>query len=105
MKRTTVFLYETTECDLKALARRQGRAVADMIREALVDYVAREKEKTRRPLRFVGIARSGASDTAERHEELVFAGLDPHAGASAAPSRPAKRPRSRRTPPGRRAST
>jgi hypothetical protein len=67
--------------------------------------VAREKEKTRRPLRFVGIARSGASDTAERHEDLMFAGLDPHSGASAAQARRANRPRSRRTPPGRRTST
>jgi hypothetical protein len=81
MKRTTVFLYETLECDLKALARQQGRPVADMIREAITDYVAREKEKARRPLRFVAIGRSDHSDTAERHEELLFAGPEPPRGA------------------------
>ena len=106
MKRTTVFLYEATECDLKALARQQGRPVADMIREALVDYVTREKEKGRRPLRFVAIGDSGVTDTAERHEELVFAGLDPHTGVSASPSpdppRPAKRRRTKRATPARR---
>jgi hypothetical protein len=103
MRRTTVFLYESTECDLRALARRQGRAVAEMVREALVDYVAREKEKARRPLRFVGIGRSGVTDTAERHEELVFAGLDPHAGVtSVSPDPPPGRSSRRRAAPGRR---
>jgi hypothetical protein len=107
IKRTTVFLYEATECDLKALARQQGRPVADMIREALVDYVTREKEKGRRPLRFVAIGRSGATDTAERHEELVFTGLDPHAGVSSSPRphppRLPKRHRTKRAAPARRA--
>jgi len=82
MKRTTVFLYETTECDLKALARQQGRPVADMIREAIAEYVTREKGKARRPLRFLGIGRSGHTDTAERHEELLFTELDAHGGAT-----------------------
>lgn len=82
MKRTTVFLYEPTECDLKALARQQGRPVADMIREAITEYVAREKGKARRPLRFVAIGRSGHTDTAERHEELLFASSEPTPGAS-----------------------
>src|SRR5262249_36730910 len=81
MKTTTVFLYETTECDLKALARQQGRPVADMIREAIAEYVTREKGKARRPLRFLGIGRSGHTDTAERHEELLFTELDAHGGA------------------------
>jgi predicted transcriptional regulator len=85
MKRTTVFLYETTECDLKALARQQGRPVADMIREAITDYVSREKAKARRPLRFVAIGRSGHSDTAERHEELLFASPEPIPGSGARP--------------------
>lgn len=106
MKRTTIFLYETTECDLKALARQQGRPVADMVREALVDYVAREKERPRQPLRFVAIGDSGFTDTAERHEELVFAGLDPHGGAAPAPGpgrpRPEKRLRTKRSAPARR---
>ena len=87
MKRTTVFLYETTECDLKALARQQGRPVADMIREAIAEYVTREKGKARRPLRFLGIGRSGHTDTAERHEELLFTELDAHGGATPSSAR------------------
>ena len=93
MKRTTVFLYESTECDLKALARQQGRPVADMIREAISDYVTREKEKSRPPLRFLGIGRSGHTDTAERHEEILAAEFAPHpvAGPARARSRTSSR--------------
>jgi hypothetical protein len=94
MKRTTVFLYEDTECDLKALAREQGRPVADVVREALVEYVARAKAKPRRRLRFLALGASGATDTAERHEDLVFTTLTPH-GTSPAPAR--RSPRRRRS--------
>jgi predicted transcriptional regulator len=96
MKRTTVFLYETTECDLKALARRRGRPVADMIREAIGEYVSREKEKDRPSLRFLAIGRSGHTDTAERHEEILFADRQPRASTTlrTAPEPPAApRPR------------
>ena len=91
MKRTTVFLHEPTECDLKALASEQGRPVAELVREALVEYVGRHTAKARRPLRFVGIGRSGHTDTAERHEELLFADVAPHGAARAGvPRRRAK---------------
>ena len=89
MRRTTIFLYETTECDLKALARQQGRPVADMIREAITDYVTREKAKTRPTLRFIAAGRSGHSDTAERHEELLFASPEL---TSAPPARQRRKP-------------
>ena len=95
MKRTTVFLYETTECDLKTLARQQGRPVADMVREAIVEYVAREKTKERPPLRFLAFGRSGHTDTAERHEELLFA--EP-GGPAPAPAKPAPARKPAKTP-------
>jgi hypothetical protein len=72
MRRTTVFLPEPIECDLKALARQQNRTVADMVREALDEYVTRQKERQVRSLGFVGVGKSGRSDTAERHESLLF---------------------------------
>ena len=93
MKRTTVFLYEATECDLKALARQQGRPVADMVREAITEYVAREKTKTRPALRFLAFGRSGHSDTAERHEELLFAEAESRAAEPGAPRKKAASPR------------
>ena len=81
MKRTTVFLPESVRCDLRVLAHQQGRPVADMVREAVAEYVAREKAGRRRKLGFVAIGASGRSDTAERHEELVFEGLSAHGDA------------------------
>jgi hypothetical protein len=92
MKRTTVFVDETTERDLQALARRQGRPVASLVREALDGYVNREARKGRNRLRFANIGDSGRSDVAERHEELLFRGLRPHGRVeSPKDSRPSKK--------------
>jgi len=99
MKRTTVFLPEEIDIDLKVLARQQHRPVADMVREALGEYVARAKEGQRRTLRFVAVGASGRSDTAERHEELLFDGLEPHGeddGPRAARRKKQRRPSQRR---------
>lgn len=79
MKRTTVFLEEGLERDVKALAERQGRTTASVVREALAEYVVRQR--VRRPaLSFTAVGRSGRSDVAERHEEILFQELGPHGG-------------------------
>jgi len=78
MKRTTVFLDERLESDLHALARRQKRPMASIVREALDGYVSREVRRKGPELRFTGIGASGRSDTAERHEELLFEKLSAH---------------------------
>ena len=72
MKRTTIFIEPQLERELQALARRSGRPMAAIVREALAQYVAADKE--RRPVRlgFVASGRSGRSDIADRHEELLF---------------------------------
>ena len=46
--------------------------MAAIVREAVAQYVAADKE--RRPVRlgFVASGRSGRSDIADRHEELLF---------------------------------
>jgi hypothetical protein len=77
MKRTTVFLEEDVENDLRALSRRQRRPVGALIREALANHVAVEKGKL--GLSFLAVGRSGHRDTAERHEELLFRGSLPKA--------------------------
>ena len=70
MKRTTVFLEERLESDLHALARRQKRPVASLVREALDGYVSREVE---RPVGHGAAARrpsvSGARSA--RREEIL----------------------------------
>jgi hypothetical protein len=83
MKRTTIFLPESLERDLQSEARRTGRPMASLVREALAEYVV-----ARRPagntLSFVGCGAGAATDVAERHEELLW--TRPH-GAAAAPAR------------------
>lgn len=77
MKRTTVFLQEELDRDVKALAERQGRAAASVVREALSEYVARHRGGGP-GLSFLAAGRSGRDDVAERHEEILAAELEPH---------------------------
>ena len=78
MKRTTIFLDEAVENDLKALANTADVPVASLVREALAEYVARRQESASLSVRFLAAGRSASRDVAERNEELVFAGLEPH---------------------------
>jgi hypothetical protein len=78
MKRTTIFIDEAVQADLQALARRQQRPVAAVVREAVAQYVVAERHALPTKLGFVGIGRSGTADTATRLDELVFGGLTPH---------------------------
>jgi hypothetical protein len=92
MKRTTIFVPEALERDLQLYARREGKPTAAIIREALTEYVAQRATRRRLPS-FAGAFASGRSDTAERHEDLLFDGIDPHDDA---PKRSTRRPKRRR---------
>lgn len=92
MKRTTIFIDEGVERELRLVARRRGRSVAAVVRDAIAREVAAE---ARPSLSFIGVGDSGRRDVAERHEELLWQSLDPHADPGEA-SRPAEaRPRRR----------
>lgn len=69
MKRTTVYLEEETDLNLSQIARQQGRAKAELIREALNVYVAQRASRTLP--RSVGIGHSGVPDLAEHDEEIL----------------------------------
>jgi predicted transcriptional regulator len=100
MKRTTVFVDAGLESDLKAIARRRGRAMASVVREALESYVARAKRGAGLRLGFLAIGGSGRRDGAERHEEWLFRDLEPHGVAPRASRRrpsPAVRGAARRS--------
>jgi len=84
MKRTTIFLDEELERNVKALAARQGQSTASVVREALAEYVARRPVGVA-ALSFVAAGRSGRHDVAERHEELLFEELGPHADEGGSP--------------------
>ena len=93
MKRTTLFIDEQVERDLQAVARRQRRPVAAVVREAIAAYVtsAQDASPPAEP-GFVAIGRSGHRTTAARHEELLWKDLEPHGRAPrASRSRAARR--------------
>jgi plasmid stability protein len=75
MKRTTIFIEEGIERELRLVARRRGRSVAAVVRDAIAREVAAE---ARPSLSFIGVGDSGRRDVAERHEELLWKLLDPH---------------------------
>lgn len=71
MKRTTIFADEELLSGLKHIADEEGISVAEAIRQALYNFVAK-RQKPRKKLSFVGIGRSGKKDISERCEELLW---------------------------------
>jgi hypothetical protein len=90
MKRTTIFVPESLERDLQLYAQREQKPVASVVREALAEYLATRLPTAALPS-FTGIGQSGRTDTASRHEELLW--RDPHTDAPP-PSRVPSRRRS-----------
>jgi len=69
LTKTTLYLPEADYRRLKDLARREGRATAELVREAVAQYARR-----RRPARLpgsLGVGRSGRGDLSERAESLL----------------------------------
>jgi predicted transcriptional regulator len=71
MKRTTVYLEEDLNLELKHLADQQGRPQAELIREALRDY-AQANRSSRAIPEWVGLGQSGVGNLSERVDELLF---------------------------------
>lgn len=91
MKRTTIFVPESLERDLQLYARREGRPAASIVREAIAAYIAGGRAQTKLPS-FTGAFSGRDTDTAERHEDLLFADLTPH-GRPASARKPRRRAR------------
>lgn len=69
LTKTTVYLPEGDYRRLKAMARRQKRPTAELLRDAIAEYARRHHPKTRP--RSLGAGRSGRHDLSERAEELL----------------------------------
>ena len=69
LTKTTLYLPEGDYRRLKALALREGRPAAELVREAVAEY-ARRRGGARLP-RSLGAGRSGRGDVSERAEELL----------------------------------
>ena len=67
--KTTVYLAAGDYRRLKALAAAQGRAAAELVREAVAEYTARHGPRAKP--RSLGVGRSGRGDLSERAEELL----------------------------------
>jgi predicted transcriptional regulator len=87
-EKTTVYLASGDYRALKGLARRQGRYPAELVREAIAEYVVR-REAAPAP-RSIGVGRSGRADVSERAEEYL-AGLGSEGIGRAKPPKRAKR--------------
>ena len=68
MKRTTIYLEPELEVLLKLEMLRQGRPMAEIVREAVQAYVTREP---RRVPPGAGAFASGRADTAERVDQVL----------------------------------
>jgi Arc/MetJ-type ribon-helix-helix transcriptional regulator len=82
MKRTTVKLPDELDARLRHEARRQGRTVSDLTREAIAHYLQRGgsrgedapgQGRTGRRLLAAGAGHSGRVDISERIEEILAA--------------------------------
>jgi predicted transcriptional regulator len=78
MKRTTVFLDEELQREMKIVAEYKRLPAASILRDALDQYLRAEGKKRDRKLRFLAVGRSGTKTTADRHEELLWKDLEPH---------------------------
>ena len=70
MKRTTIFADEALIKEFKELSKEKNRSVAEMVREAMEQYVRQRHQKKK--LSFIGIGASGRRDVSEKHEELLW---------------------------------
>ena len=69
LTKTTLYLPEADYRRLKALARREGRKAAELVREAVSEYASRRG--ARRLPRSIGAGRSGRGDLSEKAERLL----------------------------------
>jgi metal-responsive CopG/Arc/MetJ family transcriptional regulator len=70
MRRTTISLPDDLAVAVEREARRRRVSVSEIARRALAEHVGLADGQPRR-LGFIGIARSGYHDTAERMEEIL----------------------------------
>jgi hypothetical protein len=71
LTRTTLYLVERDYRRLKSLARNHRRPAAELVREAVAEYV-RRRVAARVPLS-LGAGRSGRGDVSERADSLLSA--------------------------------
>ena len=69
MTKTTLYLPEADYTRIKAMAAREGRSAAELVREAVAEYTS--SRGPRRLPRSLGAGRSGRGDVSEKAERLL----------------------------------
>jgi len=62
MDKTTIYIPTALHAELKAIARRSGRAQAEVIREALASYVAQQERSLPKTIGIVSSGRVRGAD-------------------------------------------
>ena len=71
MKRITVSLPDDLATRVEREAHRNRTSVSEVVRQSLVTRLGSAAEGRKRHIPFAGIADSGLTNTAERHDELL----------------------------------
>lgn len=69
LEKTTIYLESADYQRVKALADAANRSAAELIREAVAEYVSRREPRVRPAS--IGAVRSGRTDLSKRAEELL----------------------------------
>ena len=69
LEKTTVYLVESDYQRLKELARKHNRPAAELVREAVTEYVRCHSPQAKP--KSLGAGKSGRSDLSEKAEELL----------------------------------
>lgn len=72
MRRTTIFADDDLLEEIKGVARQSHKSTAEVIREALRQYLEKRSARKRTSLSFIGIGESGKDNISEKHEELLW---------------------------------
>jgi hypothetical protein len=80
MKRTTILADEALLLEAKYLAIREGMTFTSLVQEALAEYLAAHRVRSR--LEFIGMGHSGDGTIAQQAEEILGAEIDPIQGWS-----------------------
>jgi metal-responsive CopG/Arc/MetJ family transcriptional regulator len=71
MKRITIFADDHLLHEMRFLAQREKKSVAQVIREAMEQYIAAKRQPAGK-LSIVGIGESGRNDIADKNEKLLW---------------------------------
>jgi len=71
MKRITVSLPDDLAARVEREARRNRTSVSDVVRRSLAERLIPVAEGGKRHIPFASLGRSGHTDTAERHDEVL----------------------------------